>query len=684
MFVVSLFLWLSLHANQTLDSLLLIGSKGTEFQKTEIYNKLCRYYISSSMDTAKLYCDSAIQNATKYNFKDQKAIAIKNQGILFYYQGLYSEALQMYAKSKVLYLELDDYAGVAALDNNLAIIFEIQGDFENAIKYHLNALQYSEERGTKKEVARSYNNIGSVYGSMGNQTKSLEYLRKSLDLYELINDDIGVANTYNNIAAGYSDIQQHDSAIFYHEKALAIRKKLKDSHGITFSLINIGNRFINLNDNKKAIDYFENALPIVIKNKDRRAETSILTKKAIALSKLGQYNDALKCLENAEHIATTYNYFILLRDIYQEFGNLYNKFGEQNKSFYYMSAFISLNDSLINIENANYIADLESKYQFEKKNQQIIFQEEQLELQSREIRNSKIISILIGIVLLVAIVLIIVIGWTLKNKRNSNQRIEKQNNLLIAQQNQIAKSINYAERIQKSVLPTETNIQQIFAKSFLIYLPKDIVSGDFVWLRQMNNKNVFAVADCTGHGVPGAFMSMLGISFLNEMALRQSLPEPGKILDEMRIFIKNTLNQTGKIGETKDGLYISLCVMDNEFSEMSYASAHHPIYLVRNGDLKQLSNDKQPIGIYVKEESFHTVKLHISKGDQLYFFSDGIVDQFSEESKKRFSSKQFKKLLLDIQDNTSEVQKERIISAFTKWKGSYEQIDDVTVLGIRL
>ncbi len=265
--------------------------------------------------------------------------------------------------------------------------------------------------------------------------------------------------------------------------------------------------------------------------------------------------------------------------------------------------------------------------------------------------------------------------------------IEAQRDLSVKQEKEIPSSINYASRIQHAMLPAETLFEENFDEHFIFFRPRDIVSGDFYWVRKIEDTLIIVAADCTGHGVPGALMSMLGISFLNDILNNSDIEkiEAHIILNELREKIKNSLRQRGKENEAQDGMDMALCVIDVEKYTLEYAGAYNPLYLIRNGDLIHFKPDRMPIGIYSREkESFTKYEEKLKSGDALYMFSDGYVDQFDETGENKFMSKPFKRLLLMMQDKSFAEQKLVLEKTLKEWQGNSEQIDDILVMGLKI
>ncbi len=286
---------------------------------------------------------------------------------------------------------------------------------------------------------------------------------------------------------------------------------------------------------------------------------------------------------------------------------------------------------------------------------------------------------------------------------SQRDEIEAQRDMVFGQKKEITDSISYAQRIQAAVLPHKEYLDEIMSDYFVFYKPRDIVSGDFYWIKEVKRSLIVVAADCTGHGVPGAVMSMLGITLLNEQLGKNKIDKPGEILDQLRVKLKAMLDQQGNIHDQKDGLDMAIVIFDKEKRKLQFAGANNPLYLVRNKGhisvnkpekdpllendnslLFELKGDKQPIGVHWEETDFTSQQLPLQKNDTIYVFTDGYVDQFGGENRKKFKTAKFRELLLSVQGESMESQKQLIENAFDEWRGSVEQIDDVCVIGVRI
>ena len=264
------------------------------------------------------------------------------------------------------------------------------------------------------------------------------------------------------------------------------------------------------------------------------------------------------------------------------------------------------------------------------------------------------------------------------------EEIEAQSEKIFQQNEHIKSSINYASKIQNAVLPPSEVITRVFGDYFILYLPRDIVSGDFYWVAEIRGLKYCAVADCTGHGVPGGFMSMMGISFLNQIIGQDITLNAGEILDHLRDNIIRSLHQTGKVGENKDGMDIALYIIDPKTNVCQFAGANNPLVLIRDNEAIVYKPDKMPVGIHVKEnDPFENQEIILEDGDVIYTFSDGYVDQFGGPDKRKFMSKRFRELLVEIHKEPMEEQHRILDQTLLDWHEGIDRIDDVVVMGYR-
>jgi serine phosphatase RsbU (regulator of sigma subunit) len=265
---------------------------------------------------------------------------------------------------------------------------------------------------------------------------------------------------------------------------------------------------------------------------------------------------------------------------------------------------------------------------------------------------------------------------------SQKDEIEKKNVVLEDQKKEIEDSIRYARRIQTAVIPSENDLNELLPDGFVLFKPLGIVSGDFYWISRIGKKLIITAADCTGHGVPGAFMSMLGVAFLNEIVNKDQVTEPDLIMNRLRDKVIDALQQQGITGEAKDGMDISIICIDEEVNKLQYAGAFNPLLYIRNGELIETEADRMPIAFYDIMRPFTRHEMSLEKGDSFYIFSDGFMDQFGGPDGKKINMKRFKNMLLDIYKYPMRTQKEMLNKNFEEWKGDLNQVDDIVIIGI--
>lgn len=274
-----------------------------------------------------------------------------------------------------------------------------------------------------------------------------------------------------------------------------------------------------------------------------------------------------------------------------------------------------------------------------------------------------------------------------KNEELNIQKdtIESQSKIIQLKNKEITDSIKYAYNIQSAIMPTMSEFKDYFKEAFVFFRPKDIISGDFFWVTKKENKIIYVTADCTGHGVPGGFMSMLGVSFISEIINEHDLTEPALILSRLRKKVINALKQKGLSGENQDGMDMTLCVLDKNTNELTFAAANRFLFIIRDGNLMQLNGDKQPVGIFGKDiKPFTQQKIQLQNGDIIITLTDGLADQFGGDRGKKYMYKRLKEQLVSIHHLPLSEQETIITNTFDNWKGDLEQVDDVTIIGVKV
>jgi serine phosphatase RsbU (regulator of sigma subunit) len=648
----------------------------------------------------KRVIDSLLQLAASAKEDSVKARYYNRVSALYYRANKTKEASE-YARQG---LELAQRSGntfeEALAYNSLGSSELLLGKFEESLAFYMKSIAISEKTGEERNLASSYINIGVLYERQKNYVLALEYYLRSKTLKEKLHDERALAGVYSNIGNIYNYKSKYDSSRYYYGLSLVIRKKKNDVRGMAMVYNNLGK--VSTQEGKYN-DALENYLKAITYRKE--AEDSLGL--AVTLSNIAEVYIALKDGRNAEkYLAPAQAIFISFDDrvdlimVYELLSQAYELEGQIQKALNMHKRYVDLKDSIYQQETNKNNADLMKKYESVKKDKEIIEQNTQLELgkaDSAKKENQRNIFIIAA--LLLVIISVFVLRVYIQKRRSNieiskkNTLLEEKNNEIVAQKNiieeknkDILDSINYAKRIQTALLPSEEVFNALFSDSFVLFQPRDIVSGDFFWCHQKDNYIFFTAADCTGHGVPGGFMSMLGMALLEEVINEKKIYEPADILDMLRLKIIHALKQKNEGGENKDGMDMILCRMDKVTGELVYAAANNPLWIVDHaGKFTEYRADKQPVGISTENvKQFNQQRVMLNKGDAIYAFTDGYADQFGGPKGKKFKYKPLLELMVSNHDKTMSAQKQILKARFEEWKGELEQVDDVCIIGIRI
>jgi len=671
-------------------------------------------------------------------------------GIVHFLQGSYDNAIEYFIKSLKIEEELNNKSGMTYCYNFIGQVYYKIGSYYKAIEYYQISLKISEELNDKIGMIYCYNNIAGVHFEKGNYEESIEYIQNALKIVEEINDKKEMSNCYSNLGSNYKKQGNFDKATEYYLKALKIKQELNDINGLAIIYLNIADLNISLADSSilnenQRFSFLNKAIEYGIRAYDLAVEIDALPTK----------NNAAESLKNA-----------------------YIKIGRFKEAIKFAEIFIATKDSMFSEEKTKSLAEMGAKYESEKRELTIqklekekLLQNETLARKNAESKKQRILifSFLAGFLIILVFSIFLYRLFIQKKIANiilsqqkeeiSAQRdeIETQRDLVTEQKEHIEEihkevtdSINYAERIQRSFLATKELLDENLNLSlrgtaspdsssgkqslstppslrgtkqsfedetnyFVFFKPKDVVSGDFYWAGKLQNGNfALATADSTGHGVPGAIMSILNISSL-EKAVEQGICEPSEILNHTRKTIIERLKKDGSPEGGKDGMDASLICFDFENLKLTYSAANNPIWIIRpvtqssglldepevhvtgedasanlkpqtlNLKLIELNPDKMPIGKHDKDQiSFTQHEFQLQKGDVIYTLTDGFQDQFGGPKGKKFMTKNLKQLLITNCQLPMEEQKQVLEKTLVEWIGDGEQIDDITIMGIRI
>ena len=606
--------------------------------------------------------------------------------------GNYDVAYDLYQSAFKIHEKLNNQIGLVASFNNIGEIFRFYGDYSQALENYINGLQIAKEIKDDRAMSILFNNIGIIYYLQGTTKMALEYFDQSLEYGVDLIDVTGSVETYNYMGSTFGEIGDSDKALEYYNKSLKLAEDIGDMLGKSSALSSIGDYYLKQKKYKEANDSYTSAKSIAKSIKDRKG----IVVSIIGISKIKiirkQYVSAIQNLYASLKIAKEIGVKPQKANIFRMLSEANEGLDRHSRALNYYKKSSLLADSLQSSKISQQIEVIQQKYETERQEKEVTLLRQERKLQAIEIeKNAEQIEnqnrrqIITGGGLLIMLVAAI-IGWILFNERKKAFKTLTIQTKEIEEKNKsITDSIQYSKRIQSAFLTSNEYLTKVLSNHFIFYKPKDIVSGDFYWAYQLlNGKIIIAAVDCTGHGVPGALMSIIGISLLNESVMEHKLIHPEEILEELRNGIILSLKQN-TVEHSNDGMDLSLIVWDRKTGELEFSGANNPLIIVRNGKIIEIKGDKQPIGIYSGQtKPFTRHHFKTETGDMLYLFTDGYADQFGGYNNKKFKTRNFKELLTSLANDEVESQKDRLGIEFENWKGEEEQLDDICVIGIKV
>ncbi len=749
---------------QNLDSLWAIWQDNTQHDTIRLnamHNYAKKGYLFSQPDSAFYFAGLEYKFAKNKGCNKQMAAALNTQGVSLWIQGDYENAINYHTKCLKIQVKIGNKQGVANSLGNIGNIYKEKGDYENAINYFLKCLKIFKDINDSEGTANALGNIGNIYMEQGNYAQAINNHIKSLKIKEEIGNKQGISISLNDIGNIYFHQKNYNKAIEYYTQSLRLKEEIGSKQGIAISLSNIGNCYYEQNENLPAIDFLNRSLKIFEEIGNKQGISATLNNIGSIYQKLGDYAKAMdyytNCLRIKEEIGNKQGIALSLNamgNLYFKQGNsikaldlckralniskeigaitetekaaqnlweIYKNLGRHQQALEMYELYIQMRDSILSEENQKEIIRQEYKYEYEKKEALAAADQEKKDAIAREELKKQTLQrngFIGGFILMLALAGVVFRSYRNKQKANviitqQKQEVEQQKHLIEEKHKEITDSINYAERIQRSFLATREMLDENLRDYFVFFKPKDVVSGDFYWAAQLNNGCfAFTVADSTGHGVPGAIMSILNISSLEKSIETQT--EPHNILFETRKIIINRLKKDGSPEGGKDGMDCSLLVLNQDKTQLSFASAHNPVFILRTTviakeerlkqsvpkdeiaslptvvrndgyELIEFKGDKIPVGKHDRENepfTLHTITLQ--KGDVIYALTDGFPDQFGGDKGKKYMIKNLKVLLLQIAHLPMCQQEQKLSEEFDRWKGSNEQVDDVCIIGVRV
>jgi serine phosphatase RsbU (regulator of sigma subunit) len=611
-------------------------------KRVDFLNQLAWEIRYNEQEESKKLSEEALKISKEKDYARGRAYARINLAVNHFLKSENREALELLTRALKFFNRFEQERGLCIALAFTGYVFESFGDFENGLDYAQKALEKVKMIRFNEGEAEIQSLIGIIYSRLPDYDQALKAYNESVKIREKIRDRNAVASSYNRIGRIYALKKDYDKALENYRMSLQIREELKLSSALPWTYLGIASTYEEMGDLKNAKIYYKKNLEEGCEGIDKRCRLQSMAGMGRILLTMKQDEEAYSLLDDSMALAKELKAKPLIYEIHFALANYYESSGNPAEALRHYQIYHELREEVNNDESRNRL-----------KNQQIAFAVEKSEKEKEifQLRNVELKAAYDEIALI---------------------------NL------EITTSINYASRIQAALLPQKENLETNLPDHFILFLPRDVVSGDFYWVSKVDGKIVFCAADCTGHGVPGAFMSMLGITFLDGIIHKQKILKADEILNRLKQDVMSALRQTGRKEEQKEGIDIALCVYDPATKQLEFAGAYLPLYLIRKGKLEEFQGNKISIS-YVEEipQSYQSKFIKIQKGDILYLFSDGYADQFGGPDGKKFKYIGFKQFLTEIHHQPMEKQKNLLEKNFFTWKGDREQIDDVIIMGVK-
>ncbi|MFL5765222.1 MAG: tetratricopeptide repeat protein [Bacteroidia bacterium] len=712
------------------DSLLTaLGKQNPDTTRLQILLNLSFEIRSTQPENAERYATEALRTATRLRDRKRTAKAFNNIGLSWFYRSEYDKAITYYDSSLATGMGSADFPSISLAYNQIGNAYKAKNNLPLAIEFHQKALNIRLYSKDTASIAQSYlnlgntyvkncqydlaltnflealnlfknkpnapevggvlNGIGNVYLYQKNYAEALNYYRKGYFQSIRSGDDRGMYTFSMNVGNSHLMIGNYDSAFYYLNKSVELTEKTKNKAALGEVYITMSVFYEETKRYEKAIEFSKKALDVYTELGLQKQLTEARLHLSAQFLKSGNKKYGEKYLTDALSLLDSLKNDQDIYATYERVATSYHLLGDNATAFDYMEKALKIKDSLFTANNIEAIAQMQSAFDLKTKESKIELLNKENEIRDTRIdRQQTIIISLIGSAFLfVLLVFFAYRGY--KRTKTANRALSEASRVITEKNKSISDSIQYARNIQNALLKLPSSFEKLMGKNyFILYKPKDVVSGDFYWIEEYNNMILIAAADCTGHGVPGSLMSMLGIEKLKQAVREKGLTDPGEILAFANRSFKETLTNTGNETTIRDGMDIALCCIAAESDTIKYAGANRPIWVLdtKEGSKKliEINPTKAAIGGFTEESQVYKQNdILVEDGNIVYLFTDGFVDQFGGKENKKFYLKQFRELIPSIGHLPMADQKKALEKAFEDWKGDNEQVDDVLVIGLR-
>lgn len=695
--------------------------KSDSLETQKLIHQIDTLYKEENFSKALELIEKAIPSCEGLRLFDDVAHINITKGAIHRINDEYVNALKAFSVALKHYQKSQNIKGIASVQNHIGAVYRLQGKYPTALEYYFNSLKSYQSIKNDRGVSTILNNIGIVYLYQKEYDKALDYYFRSLKLEEKLNDEEGIGISYLNIGEAFQKKKEYSRAIDYYLKSLKISENQKDLDAIGVNYNEIGSIYTEQNNLSEAKIYLDQALQAFTKlgSKSRQAECHLYFGQYYTKTK--NFNQAIYHLKTALDLAKEAGAAEFYSNAHLKLSEVYETIRIPSEAYQHYKAYISSRDSLFNKENTRRSVQAEMLYQFER--QQEVSKVEQTKkdvIYTEKANRQRLFRNFLIITLCLSSILIIFIYTAYRNKQKANKILaEQQNEILekneellqqqeeiLAQRDEIEKknlilerskqiiaakndriisSIEYAQSIQQAILPHEDQLNNFFNEHFVVFLPKDIVSGDFYWFSETKDHVFAAVIDCTGHGVPGSFMSLIGNTLLNQIVNEWHMNDPALILEHLHQNVRKALQQHETHSKSHASMDVCLVKINFKTRTITFAGASRPLYIIQNGVIQKIQGDPKSAGGFQREEKryFTNHEFALNGTSYIYLTSDGYTDQMNPKRRK-LGPKLLTNILLDNHTKPMNKQKEILINTLEIFKEEEEQIDDICILGLKV
>ncbi|MBN2662520.1 MAG: tetratricopeptide repeat protein [Bacteroidales bacterium] len=699
--------------------------------------KAILFYYTGEIDSSFILLDESLNIYLEHEDLLNAGRVYNNIGILLKNQGDINNSIEKYLTAINLFIQVKEKRDLIAAYINLSNAYRYQGNYQRALSVNFDALSILDQIDNKKysdslKIGHIYKTIANIYSVQKKYDQADSNYNIALDIYRILNSSQDIADIYVNFGTNAEEKNDYIKIINFNRRAINL---YTSASKIAVADINIANSYIDLMNFDSAKIFIDDALEIYQQPVNDRGLALVEYSYGRYYFFQNKHNEAIDNLIKSLEYASVNNDYEFISKVTKVLYQAYKNVGNFEKALEIHEQYKSAEDSIFNKNNEQQLTEMALTYDFEKEKQQTEL------VHLAEIKRQKIVRNFSLIILLIAILGLISLFSALRTKKRKNEELRLKNNEIMQQKeeiisqneeieaqkreielqrdlavdrgnelqqknNDIEASIQYAQRIQRAILPNKFLLSDFYKDWFVYYKPRDIVSGDFYWFFAKQNKIFVVAADCTGHGVPGAFMSMLGVSFFNQIVTQNDEISSDNMLNILREMVIKLLKQDVNDYEgSHDGMDLSLIIFDKVTKIVEFSGAYNSLYIISDNEPLNLENvnsrifelpdndkkiyelkvDRMPIGVFMTEQKqFQKYTVQLLDGDKIYMFSDGYPDLYSREQNKKFTTQRFKELLLSSANLDMKNQLNLIEDNYNNWVGKEKQIDDILIIGLQI